>query len=131
MKEIPPPSEIKAAIKRYESETAQKFYDHNIERIIEILEDFIENPGKVPKSGTAWLYVFETGRIKLRQNRQHIFRKELDLILDNLKANGYNCKLITREEYICKKRVKIVTLDIDFNNAEQEKKSFWDRLFGR
>lgn len=90
-KEIPSQSDIRAAIEKEKNRHIQGFYDHNMKRIIEVLEDFIENPSTIPSNNKVWLYIKEVGNHNLIVNRKYMFQKELKLILDNLRANGYTC----------------------------------------
>lgn len=127
---IPHASEVIAAIKLENSKYIDEFYDHNMNRIIRVLQDFIDDPSQIPNNNKCWFNMYEpNSTMNLAVSRKHVFKKELELILDNLKANGYNCWYGTRDQKISGRYTKkIVTLEISF---EEDIRGFFEKLLSK
>jgi len=132
---IPSADEVKESIKKNDKNKIDKFYNFNMVRIARTLDDFIENPEQVESRGhKVWLYIYEYGKHELEYEKKDVFQKELNIIIDNLKAKGYDCHIGRRESPGSRRGEDfIVSLEIDFNDTEEfeipEIKGFWRKLF--
>lgn len=128
---LPKPQEIKEAFDKCQNQKIDNFFDYNYNRIVEVLNDFIENPYLLPESLSPYFYIYKTGNIKLEAKELYKYEFKLDLILEKLKLNGYNCWLYAINDYGDYSR-KIVTIKFDFNDKKNEdKKNLFSRIFNK
>lgn len=99
-----------------EPEKDENFYQYNKQRIVNVLNSFIESPARVNRYKKIFFYIYENDNILLKKSRKNIYKKELKLIRNELKEKGYKCHIGTTTKYETAYKTKeVVSIHIDFN----------------